>query len=137
MHPRVHAPPRYDWRTWEKFVDPDSGSEVIDYIDLWALMDARGVDVVLAGHNHIYHRWGPQDAFGTRDPNGVRQFTVGTGGRSLYPLGKKPRPANLVAVQNKAFGVLELTLHPSSYEFRWVGLPTDPLFRDAGSFACR
>jgi acid phosphatase type 7 len=134
--------PRYDWRQWQNFVDeesdnPNAGSEVKPFIDLWALMDAAGVDVMLDGHNHIYHRWAPQDAFGRRDANGIRQFTVGTGGRSLYPLGKKPRPANLLAVQNKAFGVLELTLHPSSYDYRWVGLPTDPAFRDAGSFACR
>jgi hypothetical protein len=134
--------PLYDWRQWQKFVDPDSdnpngGSEVEPYIDLWALMDRAGVDVVLNGHNHIYHRWAPQDAFGTRDPNGIRQFTVGTGGRSLYPLGKKPRPSNLLAVQNKSFGVVELTLHPSSYDYRWVGLPTEPAFRDTGSFACR
>ena len=134
--------PRYDWRTWEKFVDsesdsPNGGSEVEQYIELWDLMDREGVDVLLVGHNHIYHRWAPQDAFGNREASGIRQFTVGTGGRSLYPLGKKPRPANLLAVQNKAFGVLELTLHATSYDYRWVGLPKDPPFRDAGSFACR
>jgi hypothetical protein len=134
--------PRYDWRTWQKFVDsesdsPNGGSEVERYIDLWDLMDRAGVDVLLVGHNHLYHRWAPQDAFGNRDRDGIRQFTVGTGGRSLYPLGKKPRPANLLAVQNKAFGVLELTLHATSYDYRWVGLPNDPAFRDAGSFACR
>jgi calcineurin-like phosphoesterase family protein len=136
-----HHPP-FDWRQWEKFVDPDStnpngGSEVEQYQDLWALMDREGVDVMLVGHNHLYHRWAPQDVHGVRDPNGIRQFTVGTGGRSLYPLGKKPRPANLLAVQNKAFGVLSLTLHPTGYDYAWVGLPTDPAFRDAGSFACR
>jgi hypothetical protein len=89
------------------------------------------------GHNHIYHRWAPQDVNGARTADGVRQFTVGTGGRSLYPLGKKPRPANLQAVQNKSFGVLEMTLNPASYDYRWVGLPTDPVFRDAGSVTCR
>lgn len=134
--------PTFDWRQWEKFVDPDStnpngGSEVLPLLDLWALMDAEGVDVMLVGHNHIYHRWDAQDVNGTRDANGIRQFTVGTGGRSLYPLGKKPRPANLLAVQNKAFGVIEMTLRPTGYDYRWVGLPTDPAFRDAGSFACR
>jgi hypothetical protein len=135
-----HHPP-FDWRTWEKWVDPDEtnpngGSEVVAYRDLWALMDTAGVDVMLVGHNHIYHRWAPQDVNGTRDPNGIRQFTVGTGGRSLYPLGKKPRPANLLAVQNKAFGVLQMTLHATGYDYRWVGLPTDPAFRDSGSFSC-
>jgi hypothetical protein len=136
-----HHPP-FDWRSWQKWVDPDStnpngGTEVADYREMWALMDGAGVDVMLVGHNHIYHRWAPQDAEGGRDADGIRQFTVGTGGRSLYPLGKKPRPENLLAVQNKAFGALELTLHPTGYDYRWVGLPTDPVFRDAGSFGCR
>lgn len=134
--------PTFDWRQWEKFVDPDgtnpnAGSENEMYFDMWRLMDGHGVDVLLNGHNHIYHRWAPQTADGTRDVNGIRQFTVGTGGRSLYPLGKKPRPANLLAVQNKAFGVLQMTLHEESYSYAWVGLPTDPAFRDSGSFACR
>ena len=136
-----HHPP-FDWRTWEKWVDPDDetpngGSEVEAFRDLWSLMDDAGVDVMLVGHNHIYHRWAPQNVAGERDPNGIRQFTVGTGGRSLYSLGKKPRPANLLAVQNKAFGVLSMTLRPTGYDYRWVGLPTDPPFQDQGSVTCR
>jgi hypothetical protein len=134
--------PTFDWRPWQKFVDPDSdnpnaGSENAHLRDLWRLMDREGVDVLLVGHNHIYHRWAAQHANGQRSVDGIRQFTVGTGGRSLYPLGKKPRPANLLAVQNKAFGVLELTLREGSYDARWVGLPTDPVFQDARTFACR
>ena len=134
--------PTFDWRQWQKFVDPDDprpngGSENEMYLEMWRLMDGAGVDVMLAGHNHIYHRWAPQDADGTRDPDGIRQFTVGTGGRSLYPLGKKPRPDNLLAVQNKAFGVLQLTLRDGGYSYAWVGLPTEPAFRDSGSIACR
>lgn len=134
--------PVFDWRPWQKWVDPDSdnpngGSEVEHLRDLWRLMDREGVDVLLVGHNHIYHRWAPQHANGVRSQDGIRQFTVGTGGRSLYSFGKKPRPENLVAAQNKAFGVIELTLRDGAYDFRWVGLPTDPAFEDAGTFACR
>ena len=134
--------PTFDWRQWQKFVDPDSdkpnaGAENEMYFDIWRLMDPMGVDVQLNGHNHIYHRWAAQTADGVRDANGIRQFTIGTGGRSLYPLGKKPRPANLLAVQNKAFGVLEMMLRPGAYDYRWVGIPTDPAFKDAGTVACR
>lgn len=137
----VQHHPRYDWRPFQKWIDDEgqisnSGSETDPYVDLWDLMDASGVDVLLAGHNHIYQRWAPQDGDGVRDPNGVTQFTVGTGGRSLYPFGPKPRPANLVATQNKAFGVLQMTLHDTSYEFSWVGLPGDPAFGDAGTRSC-
>lgn len=134
--------PTFDWRQWQKFVDPDAdkpnaGAENEMYFDMWRLMDAMGVDVQLNGHNHIYHRWAAQTADGVRDANGIRQFTVGTGGRSLYPLGKKPRPENVLAVQNKSFGVLEMTLRPGAYDYRWVGLPTDRAFQDAGTVACR
>ena len=134
--------PVFDWRPWQRFVDPDDprpngGSETAMYLDLWRLLDDEGVDVILNGHNHIYHRWAPQHADGQREANGIRQFTIGTGGRSLYPLGKKPQPANLLAVQNKAFGVLQMTLHDDGYDYEWVGLPTDPEFHDSGSVACR
>lgn len=134
--------PVFDWRPWQKWVDPDDetpngGTEVEDVRPIFALMDRLGVDALLVGDNHLYHRWAPQDVEGDRDADGIRQFTVGTGGRSLYPLGKKPRPANLLAVQNKAFGVLQMTLHEGSYSYEWVGLPTDPAFRDSGTFACR
>jgi hypothetical protein len=136
-----HHPPK-DWRPFEKWVDADAttkygGSETAPYIELWRLMDRLGVDVLLVGHNHIYHRWAPQDAEGERTADGIRQFTVGTGGRSLYPYGPKPRPENLVAAQRKSFGVLEMTLHDASYDYRWVGLPGDPVFVDQGAFACR
>jgi hypothetical protein len=135
-----HHPP-FDWRPWQKWVDPDDqtpngGSEVEDFLDMWRLMDRAGVDVLLVGHNHLYQRWAPQRASGSRAADGIREFIVGTGGRSLYPFGKKPRPENIVAAQHKSFGVLELTLHPDTYDYRWVGLPTDPPFEDAGSFAC-
>ena len=134
--------PVFDWRPWQKFVDhdypgPNGGSETEVFLDLWRLMDGEGVDVMLVGHNHLYHRWAPQHANGERAAGGIRQFTVGTGGRSLYSLGKKPRPANLVAVQNKSFGVLRMTLHDDTYDYAWKGLPTDPVFRDRGSVACR
>jgi Calcineurin-like phosphoesterase len=134
--------PVFDWRPWQRFVDLDDprvngGSETAMYLDLWRLLDGAGVDVMLNGHNHIYHRWAPQHADGQRDADGIRQFTVGTGGRSLYPFGKKPRPQNLLALQNKAFGVLQMTLHSNGYDYEWVGLPSDPAFHDSGSVACR
>ena len=63
--------PVFDWRPWQKFVDPDDprpngGSENEMYLDLWRLLDGEGVDVMLNGHNHIYHRWAPQHADGQR-----------------------------------------------------------------------
>ena len=73
LHARHQHHPRYDWRPFQKWIDDEgqisnSGSETDPYIDLWDLMDASGVDVLLAGHNHIYQRWAPRTAteFATR-----------------------------------------------------------------------
>jgi len=133
--------PSKDWRPYQKWVEDDGttqygGSETEPYKAMWELMDQAGVDVLLAAHNHIYQRWAPQDVAGNFDPEGIRQFTVGTGGRSLYPFGPSPQPENLLTTQNKSYGVLEMTLHKRSYDYRWVGVPGEPEFVDEGSFDC-
>jgi hypothetical protein len=130
--------PRYDWRPFQKWIEDDGttqngGTETAPYIEMWRLMDGAGVDVLLAGHNHLYQRWAPQDADGNRSPTGIRQFTVGTGGRSLYPFGPKPQPANLQLTQNKSFGVLKMALHEGSYDYGWVSVPGEPSFADRGT----
>src|SRR4030095_10655796 len=46
------------------------------------------VDVVLNGHDHHYARFAPQAPDGTLDATGgVREFIVGTGGKSNYAQG--------------------------------------------------
>jgi len=48
---------------------------------LWNQLYSAGADVVLNGHDHIYERFAPQSPAGLLDSaNGIRQFTVGTGG---------------------------------------------------------
>jgi hypothetical protein len=50
---------------------------------IWVLLHAAGVELVLAGHDHIYERFAPQDAYGNVDPErGVRAFTAGTAARA-------------------------------------------------------
>ena len=130
--------PRYDWRPWQKFVDdeagtPNAGTETAPLVPLWELLDAGGADIVLAGHNHVYQRWVPQDAHGNAVADGIVQFTIGTGGRLLYPFGKHPMPQNLAATQNAAFGVVRLTLHADSYDHEWFSAPGQPDFEDAAT----
>ena len=51
----------------------------------WDSLYAAGADVVVGGDDHVYERYAPQDPHGAYDPRrGLRQFTVGTGGGSLY-----------------------------------------------------
>jgi hypothetical protein len=98
------------------------------------LYDA-GAEVILAGHEHLYERFAPQTPSGVADPaRGVRQFTVGTGGRSHHGLARTP-PRNAEARSSGAYGVLTLTLHPTSYDWRLVSEP-GRTFTDAGSNPC-
>ena len=98
-----------------------------------ALHDA-GVDLLLSGHEHNYERFPPLDPAGNFDPaRGVRQFVVGTGGRSHYPFGP---PLNGSQVRNdNTFGLLALTLRPTTYDWQFVP-EAGKTFTDAGSGTC-
>jgi acid phosphatase type 7 len=100
---------------------------------LWKALFRRGVDVALNGHDHFYERFGLMTPSGRRARRtGIRQFTVGTGGRSLYPAG--PRVRGSQKVIDDRFGVLRLVLHPRSYSWRFVAVGGHVL--DRGRRAC-
>ncbi len=104
------------------------------YIAFWRTLYAAGADVVLVGHDHDYERFAPQDALGRADPaRGIREFVVGTGGRSRYPF-RLPRP-NSEARNFGTYGILTLTLHRNSYDWRFVP-EAGKTFTDAGSATC-
>ncbi|MDX6642869.1 MAG: hypothetical protein QOD76_831, partial [Solirubrobacteraceae bacterium] len=85
---------------------------------LWVALQDAGADVVLNGHDHHYERFAPQDALGNRDElAGIREFVVGTGGRSLYDFQR--RSANSEFRDQANFGAIELTLRPSGYDWRF------------------
>jgi hypothetical protein len=116
-HPRFTSGPHRDTVATAPFWD--------------ALYDA-GADVVLDGHDHLYERFAPQDPDGSRDAQGIRQFTVGTGGKQLYPPVRiAPNSEQIIA---STFGVLELTLRADSYDWRFVSI--DGTDADAGSADC-
>ena len=99
----------------------------------WQALYANDVDVVLNGHEHFYERFAPQTPEGRRDEaTGIRQFIVGTGGRSVWDV--DTRAANSERVGTETYGVLKLTLHPTSYS--WEFIPTEPRFFDSGSASC-
>jgi hypothetical protein len=101
---------------------------------IWAILYDAGAEIVLSGHDHLYERFAPQNPAGELDSAlGIRQFTVGTGGASLY---KAPEAAkNSEVLETSTFGVLELTLREDRYEWRFV--PADGgTFTDNGSGTC-
>jgi hypothetical protein len=101
---------------------------------IWqALYDARA-DVVLSGHDHDYERFAKQDPDGTPDAEGgIREFVVGTGGRSLYPV-TNPGP-NSEAHADDTYGILKMTLYKNAYD--WEFLPIEgSAYTDSGTAAC-
>jgi hypothetical protein len=97
------------------------------------LMDANKVDLLLAGHAHSYERFAPQTASGSASGTGIRQITVGTGGRDSQGFGTVL--PNSVVRKNQIFGVMKLTLSPTSYSWSYVADLTTP-FSDSGSGSC-
>jgi len=103
-------------------------------IPSWDALYAAGADVVLSGHDHDYERFAPQTSSGVGDPaRGIREFVVGTGGRSHYAFGTIR--ANSEVRNSDTYGVLKLALHASSYEWQFVP-EAGKTFSDSGSGSC-
>jgi hypothetical protein len=89
---------------------------------------------VLVRAPHNYERFEPMDSTGVSDPdNGITEFVVGTGGRSLFP-NTGPARDDSEALFVDAFGVLELTLAPGAWSSRFV--PETGQERDAAAGTC-
>ena len=102
-------------------------------LKLWQQLYAAHADLILDGHDHIYERFAPQTPAGVADPvNGIREITVGTGGANHTSL--RTLAANSVVTNTNSFGILELTLHTTSYS--WSFMPAVGSFRDSGSASC-
>jgi acid phosphatase type 7 len=101
---------------------------------LWEALYAADADVVLNGHDHNYQRFAPQDPDGNADPQrGIREFVVGTGGRSHYSI--LGPIANSEVYNDETYGVLKLTPHPEGYEWRFIPVEGET-FTDSGSARC-
>jgi len=99
----------------------------------WGVLDENGADVVLNGHDHDYERFAPQDPTGEARDDGIREFVVGTGGGLLRDFSSSAAENSEFRLAN-TYGVLELTLRPDGYDWRF--LTTDDRTADEGSAAC-
>ncbi|MBK9740846.1 MAG: metallophosphoesterase [Actinobacteria bacterium] len=103
---------------------------------------AKGhVSLYLSGHESDYERFPALNARHEPDPNGVRQFIVGTGGQSLYEPGEgdatwretfDPIPSDFFDATHHGF--LDLTLGDGSYDWSFVTDTGD--ITDSGTAAC-
>jgi hypothetical protein len=106
----------------------------IDVAPFWDALYQYNADVILNGHEHVYERFAPQTPSATADPvRGIRQFTVGTGGRSHYTFGTI-QPNSEVRDGN-TYGVLKLTLRATGYDWQFVPV-AGATFTDSGSGTC-
>lgn len=100
----------------------------------WDALYAAGAEIVLNGHEHVYERFAPQTPNAAADAaRGIRQFTVGTGGASLYSFSATIQP-NSERRNNTSYGVLKLTLKTGGYD--WEFIPATGSFSDSGSGTC-
>ena len=100
---------------------------------LWQALQDYGAEIVLVGHDHTYERFARQDADGNADPNGIREFVVGTGGISHYAF--NATLPNSEVRNNDTYGVIKLTLHATSYDWEFVP-EAGRTFTDSGTEAC-
>ena len=100
------------WSSGDHGDNPDS-------IELWNIMAANKVDLVLNGHDHDYERFVPQNADGKADANGPVEIVGGSGGANLYDLSPAhPTTAKLL----KTFGVLKLSMTDTSFQTQLIGV---------------
>ncbi len=102
--------------------------------DVFQALYEYGADVVLAGHDHDYERFAPQNPAGEAEyGRGIRQFVVGTGGtttRDFFYI-----QPNSEARTSETWGVLKLTLNPTSYDWEFLPIPGQT-WTDSGSTDC-
>jgi len=101
---------------------------------LWDALYAAGAELVLVGHDHDYERFAAQTPSGSADATrGIREFVVGTGGKEHYSISStKP---NSQVHNTDTYGVLRLTLHADSYDWRFVP-EAGKTFTDSGTSSC-
>jgi len=115
-----------------RFVSSASGGST-NVAKFWDALYAAGAEVVLGGNQHVYERFAPQTPSQQASATGIVEFVVGTGGKSH---GKFSTIQSNSEVRNaSAYGVLALTLHPTSYDWQFIS-EAGQTFSDSGSIAC-
>jgi acid phosphatase type 7 len=101
---------------------------------VWDALYEANVDLVVNGHEHFYERFAPQTPDGVPDATrGIRQITVGTGGKNLFGyVGVAP---NSELRENRYHGVMKLSLHDRSYDWEFVTAPWGRV-ADSGAGGC-
>jgi hypothetical protein len=100
----------------------------------WDILYQAGAELILNGHAHNYERFAPQDPNGVADPvHGIRELLVGSGGTGHA--NTYNGAANSEVFNSTTYGVMKLTLNPTSYNWEFVPV-AGQTFTDSGSGQC-
>jgi hypothetical protein len=111
----------------------ETTQSIYDGPRIYLLYD-NGAELVLNGHDHDYERFARQNPSGGLDEaRGLQEFVIGTGGVAEQPFATVR--ANSLVRNDNTWGTLELTLHPTSYDFRFIPASIGS-FSDLGSSMC-
>src|SRR2546421_4967561 len=101
---------------------------------IWDIPQAHGADVVVNAHIHLYEQFPRQDSVGNLDPNGMREFIVGTGGGHPDTFDPNHIDPHSEARHDNVPGVLPLTLHPDGYD--WACKTSEGAVPESGHDTC-
>jgi hypothetical protein len=100
---------------------------------LWQILYNAKAELVINGHDHEYERFAEMNASGSAVSPGLREIVAGTGGESHYSF------ATILSASqvhnSSTFGVLKLTLHSTSYDWKFVPIAGQS-FTDSGTTNC-
>jgi hypothetical protein len=97
------------------YSDSNHGDNLLAQALLVPILEERGVDLVITGHDHCYERFPPL-VEGSPDPSGPRYLVAGTGGAGVYPID----PGPLLEVGVEAHGTLLLDVSGNQVRGRFV-----------------
>jgi hypothetical protein len=95
----------------------------LEMLAIWKALYNAGTELVLSGHDHEYERFAPLNPLDNLDgAYGMRQFVVGTGGAPPRTTQGYRTSHSQVLIEN-VHGVLDLKLHPGSYDWQFIPEP--------------
>lgn len=94
--------------------------------ELWNVLAAHHAALILNGHDHDYERFQPI--------SGIREIVAGTGGAELRPFTVMRSGSEFA--DDTHLGVLVLTLHPATYEWRFISVDGEVRDRSSAPEPC-
>ena len=101
----------------------------------WDDLYAAHAELIVNAQMRDYERFAPQTSAGVADPNGPREFIVGTGGEGLDAPNTLAGPNSQVNISQE-FGVLKLTLADGSYSWQFIPAAGGGGTTDSGTDVC-